>query len=122
MVFKKKEASTQTTNKDIKEDTKKPRTKKKAKHPFLKYIALMQKRSDSKVRISTKAAITMEGMLIDLLSSFSDIIGELNRKNKKQTMTVSDVKAAIKLKCEDGELAKHCIMEGSKAVMKYTKK
>ena len=102
--------------------TKKKTSSKKVKLNFGIYLHRLQKKTDSKTRLSMKALTTVDGMLTQLVNEMSTVIGELNRKTKKQTMSIEDVKAAIKLKCQDGELAKHCIMEGSKAVMKYSKK
>ena len=101
---------------------KKKKTGKKVKLNFGTYIHRLQKKADSKTRLSMKALGTIDHMVTNLVTEMAVIIGELNRKTKKQTMSLEDVKAAIKLKCQDGELAKHCVMEGSKAVMKFQKK
>merc|ERR1712029_348738 len=95
---------------------------KKIKTNFGVYISRIQKKADSKVRISVKALQTVDGMITNLIEEFGTIIGELKRKTKSATLSPMDIKAAIKLKCQDGELAKHCIKEGSNAVMKFQKK
>ena len=115
--------ATQTQNKaPAKAKLEKKTSGKKVKTNFGRYIAKIQKKADSKIHISVKAIQTIDGMVTELVNSISEIIGELHRKNKKNTLSVEDVKAALKLKCDDGELSKHCIMEGSKAVMKFQKK
>merc|ERR1711956_20951 len=109
-----------TTKPEVKKSTK-PSIKKQ-KTTYGPYIARIQKRADSKTRLSLKALQTIDSMVSHLVQDVSSIIGELNRKTKNKTMAVNDVKAALKLVCGDGELSKHCIMEGSKAVMKFQKK
>merc|ERR1712243_428285 len=95
---------------------------KKFKTNFGIYISRIQKKADTKVRISVKALQTVDGMITNLIEDFGTIIGELKRKTKSSTLSPKDIKAAIKLKCQDGELAKHCIKEGGNAVMKFQKK
>ena len=85
MVFKKKETSTQPSTTVNKTDKKTIKTKsgKKLKLNFGPYIARIQKRADSKTRLSLKAIQSIDGMITNLLQEFSEIIGELNRKTKK---------------------------------------
>ena len=45
--------------------------------------------------------------------------GKLVHYNKKNTLTSRDIQAAVRLLLP-GELAKHAVSEGTKAVTKYT--
>ena len=109
-----KKTQTQTTS------TKK--SGKKIKTNFGTYIVRVQKKADAKVRISKTALQTVDGMITNLIEEFGTIIAELKRKTKKTNLSVNDIVAAIKLKCQDGELAKHCIKEGTNAVKKFKTK
>merc|ERR1719300_2164291 len=88
--------------------TKKSRSKIKTNLGV--YINRVQRKADSKVRLSKTALQTIDGMITNLIEEFGTIIAELNRKTN---LSVNDIVAAIKLKCQDGELAKHCIKEGT---------
>merc|ERR1712048_547009 len=97
------------------------RSSKKNKFKLATYVARLQKRAEGNVRISTKALQTMEGMLTNLIEDVAQIIGEVTRKDKKNTMSDKTVLAAIKLRCEDGELSKQSVKEAQRAVEKYKK-
>merc|ERR1711942_118381 len=103
------------TDKNVKKSSKKNKFK------LATYVARLQKRAEGNVRISTKALQTMEGMLTNLIEDVAQIIGEVTRKDKKQTMSDKTVLAAIKLKCEDGELSKQSVKEALRAVEKFKK-
>merc|ERR1711963_63277 len=109
--------STQTSQKDTEKKVKKVSSKKLKLH-FGAYIPRIQKKVDSSTRLSLKALVTMDGITNEVMLKLSEIMSELVRKVGKKTVQESDVKAAIKLLCHDGEISKHMVVEGSKASMK----
>ena len=119
MVKSQKNVSTQT-GQEANTDKKK-RIGKKVKTYFGSAIPRIQKRINSDMRMSTKALITIDGILTELISKSCEVLNELTRKSGRKTVVDNDVKAAVKLMCNDGELSKHIILEGSKAVMKLKK-
>ena len=54
-----------------------------------------------------------------LLSIFTHVSGKLSKINKTKTLSSREVQTAVRLMLP-GELAKHAMSEGTKAVAKYT--
>merc|ERR1719219_325532 len=103
---------TQTSSKSL------DQTKKRKKNASLEmgvYIARLHKKTDNKTRLSMKSLVTINEMVLGFLRDLSRVMRELKQKTKTTTISINDVKAAIRLIAGDGELSKHCIMEGSKA-------
>jgi histone H2B len=55
---------------------------------------------------------------VDLFEKISTEAGRLARYNKRQTITSREIQTAVRLLLP-GELAKHAVSEGTKAVTKY---
>lgn len=68
--------------------------------------------------ISSKGMAVMNSMVNDIMERLLGECGKLARYNKKATLATRDVQAATRLLL-GGELAKHAVLEGSKAVAKY---
>jgi len=111
---------TKAENKKIKKKTIKTDrvTKKKRVISYLNYIYKVLKQVHNEIGISSKAIDSMNSFVIDL---FDRVIIEANRLsfyNKGKTLTAREIMTAVRL-IIPGELAKHAISEGTKAVAKY---
>ena len=61
----------------------------------------------------------MNSFINDLFEKISGEASKLVRYNKKQTLSSREIQTAVRLLLP-GELAKHAVSEGTKAVTKYT--
>jgi len=69
--------------------------------------------------ISTKGMGIMNSFITDIFDKIANEAGKLVRYNKKGTLTSREIQTAVRLVLP-GELAKHAVSEGTKAVTKYT--
>merc|ERR1712032_224118 len=60
----------------------------------------------------------MESCVMDTFERIAGEAGKLSRRGKKETMTSREIQAAVRL-VFPGELSKHAVSEGCKAVMKF---
>jgi histone H2B len=60
----------------------------------------------------------MDNIVSDIFEKMANESAKLARYNKKQTITSREVQTAVRLVLP-GELAKHAVSEGTKAVTKY---
>lgn len=68
--------------------------------------------------ISNKAMGIMNSFVADIFEKVATEAGRLARYNKRQTISSREIQTAIRLLLP-GELAKHAVSEGTKAVTKY---
>jgi len=61
----------------------------------------------------------MNSFIGDVFERIAGEAGKLARYNKKSTLTSREIQTAVRLVLP-GELAKHAVSEGTKAVTKYT--
>jgi histone H2B len=69
--------------------------------------------------ISRRAMSIMNSFINDIFEKCAAEAGKLCRYNKKSTLSSREIQTAIRL-ILPGELAKHAVSEGTKAVTKYT--
>ena len=69
--------------------------------------------------ISSKAMSIMNSFINDLFEKLAAEAAKLARYNKKSTITSHDIQTSVCL-ILPGELAKHAVSEGTKAVTKFT--
>jgi len=69
--------------------------------------------------ISKKAMSIMNSFVNDTFDRLAGEAVRLARYNKKSTLTSREIQTAVRLLLP-GELAKHAVSEGTKAVTKYT--
>ena len=103
--------------KSITKGDKKKRKKRKESYAIYIYKVLKQVHPDTGV--SSKAMSIMNSFVNDI---FERIAGEASRLalyNKRTTITSREIQTAVRLLLP-GELAKHAVSEGTKAVTKYT--
>ena len=113
--------SPKSTKKSAKKGAKKADTKrrKKATESYNSYIFKVLKQVHPDTGISKKAMSVMNSFINDIESKISEEGGKLARYNKSKTLTSREVQTAVRLLLP-GELAKHAVSEGTKAVTKYT--
>lgn len=80
------------------------------------YRVLKQVHPD--VGISNKSMSIMNSFVNDMIDRIATEAGRLARTNKRNTITAREVQTAVRLTMS-GELARHAVSEGTKAVTKY---
>jgi len=96
---------------------KKRRKRRRESYSIYIYKVLKQVHPDT--GISSKAMSIMNSFVNDIFERIAGEAARLARYNKKQTITSREIQTAVRLVLP-GELAKHAVSEGTKAVTKYT--
>merc|ERR1711990_73329 len=96
-------------------DKKKRKGKRKESYDI--YKVLKQVHPDTGV--SSKAMSIMNSFVNDLFERIAAEASKLAHYNKRSTITSMEIQTAVRLLLP-GELAKHAVSEGTKAVTKYT--
>ena len=100
-----------------KSDDKKAR--RRTRHEtFSVYIYKVLKQVHNDTGVSKKSMAIMNSFINDIFERIALEASKLVRYNKKHTLSAREVQSAVKLLLP-GELAKHAIIEGAKAVNKY---
>uniref|UniRef100_H3AQ34 Histone H2B n=2 Tax=Latimeria chalumnae TaxID=7897 RepID=H3AQ34_LATCH len=96
-------------------------SKKKAKRreTYSVYIYKVLKQVHPDTGISSKAMSIMNSFVNDVFERIATEASRLAQYNKRSTITSREVQTAVRLLLP-GELAKHAVSEGTKAVTKYT--
>ena len=110
-----------TTQKPSQNTTPNPhkKHKKKRAETFAIYIYKVLKQVHSDIGISKKAMSIMNSFINDSFDRIALEGSKLVRFNKRRTLSSREVQTAVKLLLP-GELAKHAVSEGTKAVTKFT--
>jgi len=99
-------------------DDKKKRRRKANTTSFSSYIYKVLKQVHPDTGISKKSMVIMDSFVHDLFEQIASEAGRLARYNKRSTITSREIQTAVRLVLP-GELAKHAVSEGTKAVTKY---
>ncbi|KAB2012578.1 hypothetical protein ES319_D09G099700v1 [Gossypium barbadense] len=99
-------------------DKKKKRSKKSIE-TYKIYIFKVLKQVHPDIGISSKAMGIMNSFINDIFEKLAQESSRLARYNKKPTITSREIQTAVRLVLP-GELAKHAVSEGTKAVTKFT--
>nr|AAB48832.1 cleavage stage histone H2B [Psammechinus miliaris] len=83
------------------------------------YIYKVLKQVHPDTGISSKAMSIMNSFVNDIFERIAAEASRLAQYNKKSTISSREVQTAVRLLLP-GELAKHAVSEGTKAVTKYT--
>jgi len=94
------------------------RRKKRQSNSYASYIYKVLKQVHPDTGISRKAMIIMDNFITDVFDRLATESGKLARYNKRHTSTSREIQTAVRLLLP-GELAKHAVSEGTKAVTKY---
>ena len=93
--------------------------RKKGKESYGTYIFRVLKQVHPDTGISGKAMSIMNSFINDIFERLASEASRLAMYNKKSTITSREIQTAVRLLLP-GELAKHAVSEGTKAVTKYT--
>ena len=95
--------------------------KRKAKRveTFSIYIYRVLKQVHPETGISKRSMAIMNSFINAIFEKIASEAAKLVRYNKKHTLSSKEVQSAVKL-ILPGELAKHALAEGTKAVTKYS--
>ena len=104
-------AKTQSTG------TKKRRRRRRESYSIYIYKVLKQVHPDTGV--SSKAMSIMNSFVNDIFERIAAEASRLAHYNRRSTITSREIQTAVRLLLP-GELAKHAVSEGTKAVTKYT--
>ncbi|KAF8010698.1 hypothetical protein BT93_J1373 [Corymbia citriodora subsp. variegata] len=92
---------------------------KKSVETYKIYIFKVLKQVHPDIGISSKAMGIMNSFINDIFEKLAQEASRLARYNKKPTITSREIQTAVRLVLP-GELAKHAVSEGTKAVTKFT--
>ena len=93
--------------------------KRKRKETYGIYIYNVLKQVHPDVGVSSKAMSIMNSFVNDIFERIASEASRLSLQNKKKTISSREIQTAVRLLLP-GELAKHAVSEGTKAVTKYT--
>nr|XP_033811864.1 uncharacterized protein LOC117365496 [Geotrypetes seraphini] len=114
---KTKKGSKKAVSKTQKKDGKKRKKQRKETYAIYVYKVLKQVHPDT--GISSKAMGIMNSFVSDIFERIAGEASRLAHYNKRSTITSREIQTAVRLLLP-GELAKHAVSEGTKAVTKYT--
>ena len=93
--------------------------KRKRKESYSIYIYKVLKQVHPDTGVSSKAMSIMNSFVNDIFERIAAEASRLAHYNKRSTITSREIQTAVRLLLP-GELAKHAVSEGTKAVTKYT--
>jgi histone H3/H4 len=93
--------------------------KRKRKESYAIYIYKVLKQVHPDTGVSSKAMSIMNSFVNDIFERIAAEASRLSHYNKRSTITSREIQTAVRLLLP-GELAKHAVSEGTKAVTKYT--
>uniref|UniRef100_A0A3B3BNA0 Histone H2B n=1 Tax=Oryzias melastigma TaxID=30732 RepID=A0A3B3BNA0_ORYME len=112
-----KKGSKKAVTKTAGKGGKKKRKTRKESYAIYVYKVLKQVHPDT--GISSKAMSIMNSFVNDIFERIASEASRLAHYNKRSTITSREIQTAVRLLLP-GELAKHAVSEGTKAVTKYT--
>ncbi|KAG1677718.1 hypothetical protein FOA52_001030 [Chlamydomonas sp. UWO 241] len=92
---------------------------KKSVETYKIYLCKVLKQVHPDTGVSSKAMSILNSMMNDMFDKVATEAARLSRYTKKPTMTSREIQTAVRLVLP-GELAKHAVSEGTKAVTKFT--
>ncbi|KAI9643463.1 histone H2B [Ciborinia camelliae] len=97
----------------------KPRKKKGRKETYSSYIYKVLKQVHPDTGISNRAMSILNSFVNDIFERVATEASKLAAYNKKSTISSREIQTSVRL-ILPGELAKHAVSEGTKAVTKYS--
>ena len=104
--------------KNVQADGKKKRRSRR-KESFSIYVYKVLKQVHPDTGISSKAMSIMNSFVNDIFERIAAEASRLAHYNKRSTISSREIQTAVRLLLP-GELAKHAVSQGTKAVTKYT--
>ena len=92
---------------------------KKRTESYSSYIYKVLKQVHPDTGISKKGMSIMNSFINDIFERIATEAGKLSTYNKKATLSSREIQTAVRLMLP-GELAKHAVSEGTKAVTKFS--
>ena len=99
-------------------DSNKRRTKVR-KETYSSYIYKVLKQTHPDTGISQKSMSILNSFVNDIFERIASEASKLAAYNKKSTISAREIQTAVRL-ILPGELAKHAVSEGTRAVTKYS--
>ncbi len=93
--------------------------KRRRRESYSIYIYKVLKQVHPDTGISSKAMSIMNSFVNDIFERIAAEASRLAHYNRRSTITSREIQTAVRLLLP-GELAKHAVSEGTKAVTKYT--
>ena len=93
--------------------------KRRRKETYAIYIYKVLKQVHPDTGISSKAMSIMNSFVNDIFERIANEASKLSNHNGRSTISSREVQTSVRLLLP-GELAKHAVSEGTKAVTKYT--
>jgi histone H2B len=93
--------------------------KRRRKESYSIYIYKVLKQVHPDTGISSKGMLIMNSFVNDVFERIAAEASRLAKYNAKSTISSREIQTAVRLLLP-GELAKHAVSEGTKAVTKYT--
>ncbi|KAJ8251010.1 hypothetical protein GJAV_G00216140 [Gymnothorax javanicus] len=112
-----KKGSKKTVSKAVGKSGKRRNKRRRETYAIYVYKVLKQVHPDT--GISSKAMGIMNSFVNDIFERIAGESSRLAHYNKRSTITSREIQTAVRLLLP-GELAKHAVSEGTKAVTKYT--
>jgi len=107
------------TKKVVKAPKKAGKSNKKRVESYYSYIYKVLKQVHPETGISKRAMSILNSFINDIFDRIAVEASRLARYNKKSTLSSREIQTAVRLVLP-GELAKHAVSEGTKAVTKYS--
>lgn len=107
-----------TKKKTVAKAKKAKRHKKRTADSYASYIYKVLKQVHPGTGISKKGMVVMDNLVADVFERIAQEAGRLARYNKRHTITSREIQTAVRI-ILPGEIAKHAVSEGTKAVTKY---
>ena len=102
-----------------KRKTKAVKRRRTRKESYGRFIFRVLKQVHPDVGISSKGMSIMNSFVNDIFERLAGEASKLAHHNKRKTISSREVQTSVRLLLP-GELAKHAVSEGTKAVTKYT--
>jgi len=99
--------------------TERKRSSKTRKETYSTYIYKVLKQVHPDTGISNKSMTILNSLVNDIFERIATEASKLAAYNKKSTISSREIQTAVRL-LFPGELSKHAVSEGTKAVTKYT--
>lgn len=112
-------AEKKVAKKGVSGPEKEKKRKKKRSESYSIYIYKVLKQVHPDTGISSKAMSIMNSFVEDLFERIASESAKLASYNNTKTLTSREIQTAVRLLLP-GELAKHAVSEGTKAVTKYS--
>ncbi|XP_053703576.1 histone H2B 1/2-like [Synchiropus splendidus] len=112
-----KKGSKKAVSKNVNKGGK--RKKKARKQSYAIYVYKVLKQVHPDTGISSKAMSIMNSFVSDIFERIAGEASRLAQYNKRSTISSREIQTSVRLLLP-GELAKHAVSEGTKAVTKYT--